>query len=513
MRRPSLLALQASLTALVTLLFPAHVVCAADTARTELGRPLMANYSPRQYQGHNQVFGGFQAEDGLFYFVNGGQVLRFDGENWERIPVPSPYVRGIVAGQDNRIYIGAVDEFGYLRTRPDGSAEYVSLKPSLPPDLQNIGPVWATVRWDDSILFATPNRVLRWRSGKIDTIAVDGTPRHILRNINNVLWQHVPGRGLFYLEQNRFTPVPVPREFVETSSFLFTAGPEAGTYLVGVDSGRLYLWREGETTAKPWDSEADALLRTQGLFGGNRLKSGNLLLTTRSGTVMLVSPQGKLLRFLDADSGLDPAQVYGISEDRHGAVWLGSSKGVYRIELESPFTVFDRLNGRVRGEFFDTFRLNGTLHTYTVEGLYRLRAGNLRTPEHARWERLPGPPTMYWNVSGGSDRAIVASDAGLMEFDGEKQTLIERFPTPVVSFVWSVSDAARLFVGTGNHLVFLKRDASGWRREGEIPGVGTELRMLLETPDGTLWGSGHTRGFFRINRPAGSDDWTRATVN
>ncbi|HEY1111500.1 MAG TPA: hypothetical protein VGE76_22785, partial [Opitutaceae bacterium] len=359
---------------------------------------------------------------------------------------------------------------------------------------------------------AIPNRVLRWRNGKLDTIAVEGTPRHILRNVNDALWQHVPGRGLFRFEQERFTPVPAPREFAETSTFLFAPGPETGAYIVGVDSGRLYLWREGETTATPWENEAQTLLGTQGLFGGNRLKSGNFLLTTRSGTVMLVSPQGMLLRFLDAESGLDPAQVYGISEDRHGAVWLGSSKGVYRIELESPFTVFDRLNGRVRGEFFDTFRLNGILHTYTVEGLYRLRAGNLRTPEHARWERLPGPPTMYWNVSGGSDRAIVASDAGLMEFDGEKQTLIERFPTPVVSFVWSISDAARLFVGTGNQLLFLKRDASGWRREGEIPGVGTELRMLLETPDGTLWGSGHTRGFFRITRPAGSDDWARATV-
>jgi signal transduction histidine kinase/DNA-binding NarL/FixJ family response regulator len=228
---------------------------------------------------------------------------------------------------------------------------------------------------------------------------------------------------------------------------------------------------------------------------------------------MLVSPEGRLLRLVDAAAGLDPAQVYGPSEDRQGNLWLGSSKGIFRLELESPYSVFDRLNGRIRGEFFYTFRLHGTLYTFTVEGLYRLRPGNLPAGTNARWERIEAAPNMIWNVSAVDNLALIATDQGLMEFDGKTLRPLVQLPAPVVCFNTSREDPARLFVGLSHGLYFLRRDDAGtWSIEGKIESVATEPRAIHEEADGTLWITSASRGLGRIRRLPGSSDWTTAEV-
>ncbi|HRI82304.1 MAG TPA: histidine kinase dimerization/phospho-acceptor domain-containing protein, partial [Opitutaceae bacterium] len=478
---------------------------------SELGRPLMVNYSPRSYEGHNQVFGGFQAEDGLFYFTAGEFVLQYDGARWTRIKLPSPYTRGMTLGADGRIYVGAVDEFGYLARQADGSLRYESLVGRMPKELQPPGTVWSMARVGDAIYLTVPHRVLRWQDGAFKVWETPDCPRHLLVVWNDQLYRHVPGVGVFRLDGETFTKIETPRPLVETVAFLLQPGPD-GAAIVGVSDGSFYHW-DGAGEIRPWVTEAQPIITKEGLFGGRRLRSGNYLMSTRSGTVLLVSPAGKLLRLVDAAAGLDPAQVYGPSEDRQGNLWLGSSNGIYRLELDSPYTVFDRLNGRIRGEFYYTFRLHGTLYTFTVEGLYRLRPGRLTAGTNARWERIEAAPNMIWNVSVGPDRALVATDLGLMEFDGETLKPLVRLPSPLISFTYSRTDPSLVFAGLSHGLYVLRRGEGGeWSIECEIKSVATEPRSIMEETDGTLWIASASRGLGRVRRTPGSTSWADATT-
>lgn len=479
---------------------------------SELGRPVLENHSPSEYEGHNQVFGGLQGSDGFMYFVNGDQVLRYDGERWDRAKVDSPYVRGIIQGPDGKLYVTAIDNIGVLVDQSDGTFRFQSLVPQLPSGLQPPGPVWSLTALDDALFFSVPGHVLRWQHNRFTDFPVADAPRHLVRAIGGKLYDHIPGRDIFRLDGQGFVALKAPRELVTTTTFLTLPDSDPDCLLVGVDNGRIYRWHLKANTIEAWPHEASALLAREGLFGGRPLRSGNILLTSRSGTVVLLSPAGRLLQIVDANAGLDPAQVYGACEDDRGALWLGSSSGIFRIELESPITVFDRLNGRVRGELFDPFRLHGELYAYTVEGLYHLVPGDLAAGRNARWERVETPPNMFWNVAPGPDRAIFATDRGLFEFDGTHFEPMIQLPAAAVAFAAAVDDPDTLFVGVSYGMHVLHREASGWVDNGKIAGVGAEARNILPLPDGSVWIATHARGFMRIRRRPGASTWSDAEV-
>ncbi len=480
-------------------------------APTELGRPIIENHSPRDYEGHNQVFNGVQGADGLMYFVNGDQVLRFDGERWDRAKVDTPFVRGILRAPDGTIYVSAIDEFGRLENLPDGSFRFASLVDRLPTALQPPGPAWIMVPHQDAIYFSVPGHVIKWQDESFAVIDTPYAERHLLIPIGDDLFEHVPGQGIYVLNGNVFEPVPAPPELVNTTTFLVVDRPDA-LPLVGVDDGQFRSWnpRTGETEI--WHHQAEDLLNREGLFGGRSLRSGNLFLTTRSATVILLSPDGEIQRVVGADAGLDPAQVYGMREDEHGGIWLGSSKGVYRMELESPITMFDRLNGRTRGEFFDTFRLHDRLYTFTVEGLYRLEPGDLRAGRNARWARLDTEPNMFWAATTTPEAVFISTDYGLRVFDGETLQPIGGLNEPVVTCSVDPESPDRLFVGLHTGLRQLVREGGRWQDGGAIGPGGYEARYIHIGADGVMWVGAPGRGFYRLERPAPDRPWTDATA-
>src|SRR6478609_7948779 len=60
---------------------------------------------------------------------------------------------------------------------------------------------------------------------------------------------------------------------------------------------------------------------------------------------MLLSPDGKILRFLDSRNGLPLNSVYSIMEDPAGYIWCTTADGIYRLERSGAVTLFDRRSG------------------------------------------------------------------------------------------------------------------------------------------------------------------------
>ena len=137
-----------------------------DMYRHEVGLPNHQNYDPKTYDGGTQNWAIVQDHRGIMYFGNNEGVLEFDGLTWRKIPMPNASaVLSLAVGKDNRIYIGAEGEFGYLAPSPinqGGEMRYVSLLPYVNEEDRQFGNVRKTLATSKGLYFQTPERLFRW---------------------------------------------------------------------------------------------------------------------------------------------------------------------------------------------------------------------------------------------------------------------------------------------------------------------------------------------------------------
>jgi len=92
---------------------------AADPVK---GSFLVTNYSPNEYGAGTQNWEMVQDTEGRMYIANRDGILSFDGQVWRLIELPiSTPLRSLAIDNDDRIFVGAVGQFGYLAADSVGS--------------------------------------------------------------------------------------------------------------------------------------------------------------------------------------------------------------------------------------------------------------------------------------------------------------------------------------------------------------------------------------------------------
>lgn len=96
-------------------------------------RPVV-NYHRHIYHAGNQNWMIDQQANGWMYFANNKGLLEYDGVYWNLYPMPhTAKLRSLKMGADNRIYVGALKEFGYFTPNKKGMLDYHSLSSKLDP--------------------------------------------------------------------------------------------------------------------------------------------------------------------------------------------------------------------------------------------------------------------------------------------------------------------------------------------------------------------------------------------
>src|SRR5688500_5700102 len=107
----------AKLVSIICIVTATHCQAAPSA---EAGHPLLEYFGVRDYAGHNQTWAAVQDRRGILYVANKDQVLAFDGRDWRRIATGGLFVRGLALDRDDRIWIGATDELGFLESDGNG---------------------------------------------------------------------------------------------------------------------------------------------------------------------------------------------------------------------------------------------------------------------------------------------------------------------------------------------------------------------------------------------------------
>ena len=97
------------------------------TIGQELGYPIICNYNPKEIANGTQVRCAIQDNRGIMYF-GASDVIEYDGVTWRTISSDKLTLAYDLAKDKNgKIYVGAIDEFGYLELEKKGTTIYKSL--------------------------------------------------------------------------------------------------------------------------------------------------------------------------------------------------------------------------------------------------------------------------------------------------------------------------------------------------------------------------------------------------
>ncbi len=501
-RPPAPCRLAATVVLLAGVLAPLAFPAFAQTPRLELGFPVLRTFSSSDYESHYQTWGGVQTEDGVIHIGAYGDLIQFDGRNWNRVAIEGPAVRAQAVGPDGLVYVAGDNFFGRVEIDAAGEQSFHSLLRDI--DGEKItGQAARTLAANaDGVFVGTGEGVLHYTpAGELRRYVLSPTGRNRVFRLGDRIVNFAMGDSLSEFRDGAWHVIS-EAEPLKQSGWHFWAGPvEAGDIgLYGLTGQGIYRITADGSAVK-WSTAADEILAPRQFFTATVLRDRSVAIGTVDNGLILVAPDGRSFRHYPPESVLPAPTVLGILEDREGGLWISTLNGIARLEPHAPVTVFDERNGIAKGGMSAIFRHEGELYGVNNVNFVKLVPGEhpAGPSRFIRDERVPATTVVMGAVPHATG-ILLATRAGIerLTTDGI-ETIIPIGQGASVPRL-SVTDPNRLFYASGLTIGSARLENGTWVDEGLVPDNLGEARELIEETDGTLWWATDSQGLIRIRR-------------
>ncbi len=318
------------------------------------------------------------------------------------------------------------------------------------------------------------------------------------------------GIGLEEVVGDELRPVPGGAAYANSIK-LFLHAYDDKRMIVSQRDGLLTLYDGQKVT--PFPTSVDDYLKAHKLYTSMPLRDGGFCLTTLDAGAVILTHDGKLRRILDASDGLLDPDALSAFQDRDGALWIGTTAGVSRVEINSPISIFSRNSP------LDAVRYQGSV--YVADGGGTAPALKLVSDSHTnRSSMVPlhganqGFALLVFKDRSGKtpDQLLVAASEGLMRVMGDQ--LVPVLPSTAhalngtaFSAIESRKYPNRVFIAYGDGIGSMRWDGAKWIDEGRLPNTRYVAKSLAEDSDGDLWVGGGKDHLLRIKvTPTGMQD-------
>ena len=455
----------------------------------ETGIFYFTHYPPKVYDGAFQNWGGLQNPEGLMFFCNTDGVLIYDGKTWTLVQTPAESViRSLGLDDSGKIYVGALDDFGYLEKQRNGSLRYMSLADKIDPELRSMGNVWQTLVAQNTVYFETEIGLFSWDGNRADFWPwPDPDAYHLCFLWGGKVYLQEVGKGLMTLSEKKFTLAPGGEYF--NAKRIYNVLPLSDSVVqLATQFDGLFLY-DGRVT-KPFPTKADNFFRENQIYCGAMLPDGSFVYGTRLGGAVIIGRNGLVRYLLNDKTGLPTNIALGLTVDRQGNLWLSLDNGISKFEISNGISQFGIKNG-LEGAVNSFCRYNGKLYVATNSGLYVLKPGSF--PDFsASFQKVSAIRRSCFRVMTVDDRMLITSSDGLFEMIGEKATLIDERASYAIHRY--KDDSTRIIAGFGDILKSFKLVNGRWRSMGSVKDIKIDVVDFQENRSGEVWMSSYSQG-------------------
>ncbi len=459
----------------------------------ETGQPFIQNFSPKEYDAHNQNWAIVQDLRGVMYFGNESGVLEYDGVSWRLIPVANKSViRSLAVANTGRVYVGAQREFGYLAADSIGQMHYISLLEYLKEEDRDFSDVWEIYSTSKGIYFKTNERVFCW-SNNYFKIWKPEDRFHTSFVVRDTFYVRQWGVGLMRMEGDSLRLLPDGEQFANERIYVMLPY-DPRRILIGTRTKGFFLYDGSTFLPFKTDPAVSRFFQKHNLYHGANLPNGTFALAASlSGGVAIIDRQGRLLQILNQSAGLRHESVNFVYQtDKE--MWLALDNGLAKVETASPLTIF-KDNIEKNGIIYSMLRHRDDLYLATGYGIQYFDA------RQNAFRVIPGTNTQCWQLLSANGQLLAATSDGVFRIYNKQASYIRKSLTRdynAHSLLHSRRYPNLVYVGINGGLALLRFTNGKWGDKGFIPGIKEKIISIAEAADGWLWLSTQSEGVLRV---------------
>ncbi|PLX10182.1 MAG: hypothetical protein C0597_17240, partial [Marinilabiliales bacterium] len=391
------------------------------------GIPLMKNYAPNDYGASEQNWAICEDNRGVIYVGNTEDgILEFDGSTWKKIPISNGSIVRSLAHLDGTVYVGGVEEFGYLAPDKQGRIHYNSLVNQL--DTIDFKDVWKIYILDRHVYFCCDEVIYSFEDKKLKNVYRNTDGSFLSFKVHDeIYWGHVydgPYKlindsvefilgGEFYKEKDIFLMLP----WSENEIFIATIGE--GIFIYNKTTGLSKTLR----SLGPQYKDLANILDDSQIYNGTQLSNGDYALATLNNGCLVFNSAGDIVYKLDKENGLQDFVVINLYETLDGNLWMALNKGISYAEISTPFTRLGNEYG-LEGIILDVKRYNDVLFVATNIGAYFLDYNENNLPI---FKSIPIDNRLVWQIeefkvpNSDESKLLFATDYHVREYFHNKE--------------------------------------------------------------------------------------------
>ena len=382
----------------------------------EIGIPNIKNITRKEYKAGTQNWDITQDKKGNMYFANNEGLLHFDGTNWHLYTLPdNKSINCIKIDDNNRIYVGGNNEFGYFRSNNKGKLIYHSLSDLLKKGknkVKNINLIWKIHSYQGEIIFQSftklfflKNNTLRYYNSK--------NKFQFSFLVNNKLYIQDKKLGLVYYSKGKLTALKGTKAINNSEVWGIFPNHKNQLILATLENG-LFIY--DNKTIKPWQTEANEYVRTNSSLGGCVINNKRYVFNTVNNGIIITDFNGKIIQRLNRQKGVQNNTVLKSFVDKNNDVWLGLDNGITFINENSPLSYFD-YSYNISTVYASLVHKN-ILYVATNQGLFYHNWGDEFLDEP--FKRVEGTIAQVWNIQLIDNQLICATNNGALLIENNK---------------------------------------------------------------------------------------------
>ena len=463
-----------------------------------IGFSFVHNYTKETYHAETQTWSISQDSAGVMYFGNNSGLLTFDGAEWRLYPVPNgSIIRTVRVGDNQRIYVGAFNEFGYFSADNRGELVYHSLVERIPVEYLDFGEVWHIMPYDNGYLFSSFNAVFFFKDEQIKVLSF-GRNLHFAFNVDGEYIIEEIGEGLLKLVDKELIHIEGSEYFANISvTGIIPFGN--GVLLIVTREHGLYTLRDGKV--RTFNTLLQDFCRINQVYTAIKMENDFIALGTVQNGMIIMDIRGNLVQHLNRRRGLQNNTILSLFFDHSNNLWMGLDNGIDYVLLNSPLSYF--VHESEIGAAYVVDQKGDDLFLGTNQGLYQLSwpwIQQLETGENHP-TIIPGSQGQVWTLQNRYNTLLVGHDKGTFIFDNKAFRAINTYPGG-----WKFIDIPdrkdMVIEGTYNGLLTYRHMKRGirntWGFAGEIAGFNESCRQIYFDKEGFLWVGHEYRGIFRL---------------
>jgi serine phosphatase RsbU (regulator of sigma subunit)/ligand-binding sensor domain-containing protein len=417
------------------------------------------NYGPKQYGRNYEAANYSLAQDsrGVMYFGSATGVQEFDGYFWQFIPVkPGLWISALATDKKGQVFIGAQNEFGYLKSDSIGKFRYFSLSDSIKNKVFPFSTIWKIYHINELTYFQSEEYIFIYDGKNINIIDAK-TSFHTSFLVNGKYYVRQRSIGLMEFNNNDLQLVNGGSAFKEIGIFSICPIPKRnGQFIIATQEDGLWLMDEkGISRINDSIGKLVTSLHLK-ILGCSFNSDQELVFNTSNEGIVFATMDGQLLDHMSQLNGLPDNCINNLLIDSEKSIWVTSPKGISRIDNNPSFSFFSQKEG-ITGSINKIIRFNSNLyigtsaHLLTINDDSKRFAGNEFIP-------IVGMDKQIWDFANCDGHLVVAANDGLYLIDKGHSTKISDKPTRSLSYL----SESKLLLAGGSKGLFIY-SINGWQ--------------------------------------------------